>query len=225
MTGAQGPTPSPTRLGRYIRQRRGELGLTQEELARRAGLKQTNISTIERGYILEPGPERLEAIAIALGVDLSVLVELTEQRRYHVVRVDDDARTVPVYGYIPADSVRFTAPLADLPAVAVPAEMLEGAQDPYGLIVTGDCLLRAGIASGDVVILDRPHGRKPRSGQIVAVRLLDEVTLKRWFVTDDGHVELLDGEDRIVATLDGRESAEVIGLYVWHVPDPARGRG
>jgi len=222
---SQSERPTPTRLGRYIRKRRGELGLTQEELAARAGLKQTNISQIERGEIVEPGPERLAAIAIALGVELSDLVELTEQRRYHVVRVDEDARMVPVYGYIPADAVRFTAPLADLPAVTVPVEMLEGAQDPFGLIVTGDCLLRAGIASGDVVILDRPHGRRPRSGQIVAVRFGDEVTLKRWFVTDDGHIELLDGEDRVVVTLDGRESAEIIGLYVWHVPDPARGRG
>lgn len=92
-----------TMFGSWMRQRRLEMELTQEELEARAGLKQTNISQIERGEIVEPGPERLAAIAIALGVELSDLVELTEQRRYHVVRVDEDARMVPVYGYIPAD--------------------------------------------------------------------------------------------------------------------------
>jgi len=217
-------TSSPTQLGRYIRKLRAERQWTQWDLADRVGLRQTDISAIERGAVREPDLQTLAALAEALGESYETLLELTARRRYHVVRVASDV-AVPVYGYIPADSVRIAAPLDDLPAVDVPAVRLEGAQDPYGLIVRGDCLRSIGIVSGDVVILDRPNGRRPRAGQVVAVRLGDEVTLKRWMMTDDGLVELRDGDDRVVATLDGRDSAEVVGLYVWHLPDATRGQG
>jgi len=57
-------------LGGVVRQRRRELGLTQEELAERIGgnVRQSDISRLERGGIGLPRRDRLEAIAAALDV-------------------------------------------------------------------------------------------------------------------------------------------------------------
>ena len=57
-------------LGRTIRDRRQELGLTQEELADRigAGVTQSEVSRLERGKIRLPRRERFERLAGALGL-------------------------------------------------------------------------------------------------------------------------------------------------------------
>lgn len=60
-------TPS---FGEVIRQRRVELGMTQEELAERVGesVRQSDISRLERDYVALPRRDRLEALAAALEV-------------------------------------------------------------------------------------------------------------------------------------------------------------
>ena len=63
-------------LGNYVRERRGDLGLTQEELAARIGgsATQAEISRLERGAIAFPRRQRLEALAAALEVTLGSLL-------------------------------------------------------------------------------------------------------------------------------------------------------
>jgi transcriptional regulator with XRE-family HTH domain len=58
------------RLGTFIRERRMELGLTQEQLAERMGsaVRQAEVSRLERGQIAFPRRERLDMIAAALEV-------------------------------------------------------------------------------------------------------------------------------------------------------------
>ena len=61
-------------LGQTIRNRRETLGLTQEQLAERAGLHWTFISGVERG-IRNISIMKLHRIAISLGVRLRDLVD------------------------------------------------------------------------------------------------------------------------------------------------------
>jgi transcriptional regulator with XRE-family HTH domain len=63
-------------LGNYVRGRRAELGLTQEELAARIGgsATQAEISRLERGMVALPRRSRLEALAAALEVTLGSLL-------------------------------------------------------------------------------------------------------------------------------------------------------
>jgi transcriptional regulator with XRE-family HTH domain len=69
----------PASLGTFIRERRQDLGLTQEELAARVGptMRQAEISRLEQGRIALPRRERLEAIAAALEVSLGELLVRT----------------------------------------------------------------------------------------------------------------------------------------------------
>lgn len=66
----------PNRLGEVIRARRIELGLTQEQLAERIGdgVRQAEISRLEGGRVEQPRRQRLEKIAVALGVPLGELL-------------------------------------------------------------------------------------------------------------------------------------------------------
>jgi DNA-binding XRE family transcriptional regulator len=63
-----------TALGRAIRARRKQVGLSQEALAERAGLHSNYIGMIERGQ-RNPSATTLFAVAKALGLSLATLVE------------------------------------------------------------------------------------------------------------------------------------------------------
>ena len=60
------------RFGGAVRQRRQELGLSQEDLAERAELHRTYISDIERGS-RNPSLQNIEKIAKALQTSISLL--------------------------------------------------------------------------------------------------------------------------------------------------------
>jgi transcriptional regulator with XRE-family HTH domain len=55
------------RLGRALRQRRGELNLTQPDLAERAGVSLPYLYMLEVGGLPQPEPEPLARVAKALG--------------------------------------------------------------------------------------------------------------------------------------------------------------
>ena len=64
-----------TTLGTYIRQRRQELGLSQEQLAERIGesVSQSDVSRLEKDRITLPRRRRMEQLAVALEVSLGEL--------------------------------------------------------------------------------------------------------------------------------------------------------
>ena len=58
-----------------IRELRKKRGISQNELARRAGVKQSVISYIENGRTKHPRIDTLTAIAAVLGVSVDTLVK------------------------------------------------------------------------------------------------------------------------------------------------------
>ena len=63
-----------TLLGMAIKTRRASLGISQEELAYRAGLHRTYISDLERGA-RNPSVESIEKLAAALQISVAKLFE------------------------------------------------------------------------------------------------------------------------------------------------------
>jgi len=61
-------------LGEAVRRRREELGLTQAQLAERAGLKQPAVARFEAGGTMPTLP-MLERLAAALGLQLTVQLQ------------------------------------------------------------------------------------------------------------------------------------------------------
>lgn len=68
-------TSSPTTVADYVRVKRGELRLTQQQLADDAGLPVETVNRIENGRQM-PRAGTLAAIATALGVPASELDQL-----------------------------------------------------------------------------------------------------------------------------------------------------
>ncbi len=67
----------PTPFGKHIRARRIELGLTQDEVARRAGMSQKTLGSLELGQRQYPTPQQVRTLAAALrsrSAELQILV-------------------------------------------------------------------------------------------------------------------------------------------------------
>ena len=65
-----------TSLGNYVRERRQDIGLSQEQLAERVGgtYRQSDISRIERGHVSLPRLANLERLAASLDVPVGELL-------------------------------------------------------------------------------------------------------------------------------------------------------
>lgn len=75
-----------TLLGNVIRRERAALGISQEELAARAGLHRTYVSDVERGA-RNPSLESVVKLARALELSLPALFEKTPQGRTRAVEI------------------------------------------------------------------------------------------------------------------------------------------
>ncbi len=87
-----------TLLGVAIKTQRGSLGISQEELAYRAGLHRTYVSDVERGA-RNPSIESIEKLASALEVSLSMLFEQAgngsqAKQLVEILLVEDNLRDV-----------------------------------------------------------------------------------------------------------------------------------
>jgi CheY-like chemotaxis protein len=80
-----------TLLGNAIRRKRSALGISQEELAARAGLHRTYVSDVERGA-RNPSLESVDKLARALELSLPKLLETTslDQTLVEILLVEDE---------------------------------------------------------------------------------------------------------------------------------------
>jgi CheY-like chemotaxis protein len=80
-----------TLLGEAIRKKRSSLGISQEELAARAGLHRTYVSDVERGA-RNPSLDSVEKLARALELSLPALLERAghEQTLVEILLVEDE---------------------------------------------------------------------------------------------------------------------------------------
>ena len=101
------PYPAPTRrpqsiIGKYIRDKRNEIHISQMRLAARCGLKQSHVSMIETGNS-HPRRSSADKIADALRVPRGEFWEIVRQSKEESTRriVDDGSALVQIGLYIP----------------------------------------------------------------------------------------------------------------------------
>ena len=91
------PQNSDIGLGHRLRDHRRRLGLSQSQLAEKAGVNQGYLSSIENGDRM-PRHDTLRAIAVALGVPEGVLLGAGDG---HDAPQALDTRELPIFGAIP----------------------------------------------------------------------------------------------------------------------------
>lgn len=62
-------------IGKNIKKARNKLGLTQDDLVRKSGVKHTTLTKIESDVVVKPGVQTVAKIAEALGVPIEDLVK------------------------------------------------------------------------------------------------------------------------------------------------------
>lgn len=165
-------------------------GITQEELASALGVSRSTIGMYETGS-REPGFETSEAIADIFNVDMDYLMGRSLVERKHPVASD-----IPP-GFMPLPET-YKVPLVGRIACGQPITAEENIEDymdvPKGkhvdfcLLCEGDSMIDAGIDDGDIVYIRKQPDVE--NGQIAAVRIGDEATLKRVYKAND-HITLM----------------------------------
>lgn len=92
-----------SQFGTTLRLLRVDSGLSVRELARRVGVSSAYLSRVEHGYDAAPTPDRLLAVADALGLPRAALLELARQAG---PAVDGYLRRVPAAGALFLDVAR-----------------------------------------------------------------------------------------------------------------------
>jgi len=62
-------------IGENIKRIRAKQGISQDDLARKAGLKYSTLAKIEGDFVTKPGVQMIAKIAKALGVPMEDLVQ------------------------------------------------------------------------------------------------------------------------------------------------------
>jgi repressor LexA len=121
-----------------------------------------------------------------------------------------EARTIPVFGAIPAGFAEMAEVQADRTlAFDAAALRLPRTARVFGLEVRGDSMTGAGILDGDLVLLE--HGPAPQDGDIVAALIDGETTLKRFRMRNGRPV--LQAENPAYPELTPVRDLQVQGIY------------
>ncbi|HBK27345.1 MAG TPA: repressor LexA [Dialister sp.] len=163
--------------------------LTQTDLHERTGINKSSISTYLRGDY-KAKQDKVDLLSSALNVSPAWLMGFdvpmtpnTDNEKVNISSIKNivpiEKRMIPVIGTIAAGK----------PIIAdehietyVPCDIDIHAD--FGLIVHGDSMIDAGIYDGDIVFIkEQPVVEE---GQIAAVRIDDDATLKRFYKTEDG---------------------------------------
>lgn len=168
------------RIGARIEQRRKELGLTLDDIAQEIGVAKSTVQRYEKGTIEKIKLPVMEAIARALNVNPAWLCFKSD-----VMEPAIPIRPAPP-NIIPMPQT-YKVPLVGTIACGQPILAVEDADEivevpghikaDFALRCKGDSMIDARICDGDIVYI---HSQpEVENGQIAAVRIGDEATLKK----------------------------------------------
>lgn len=195
-------------FGNVLKLFRKRCGISQEKLADLLGTTKQVISRYERG-------ERSPKISVAkkyaeiLGMTLEQLNGAYLASGDNVVNMADvPSRIVPIVGEI-ACGTPITAEENVTGQVAVPSY----ASADFALVCKGDSMTGARIMDGDLVCIRQQDD--VTDGQIAAVLIDTEATLKRVYHNPDGTITLVAENPKYpprIVGLDSTEDVRIIGL-------------
>lgn len=175
---------------------RKERGLSQAALATELGFTKSSVNMYERGD-REPGLESLETIADFFNVDMDYLLGKSDVQNRFLYTPASDAESVALTDNILPMPVTYKVPLLGTIACGEPILAAENIEDnievpehihaDFALRCKGDSMINARIHDGDIVYIRQQPA--VNNGEIAAVLIGDEATLKRVYVYED-HVVL-----------------------------------
>lgn len=175
-------------VGKNIKNRRKELDLTQEDIAKRIGVSKQTVQKYESGVIANVPSDKIEMVAEILKTTPAKLMGWEDPDRYLSPTITDDVVTFPVIGEIAAGYDEIAVEDWSGETVEVPKSYLRGRDrsEFFVLSVHGDSMYPL-YQDGDKVLILR-QSTLNRSGDVGAIVYDSEyATLKK--------VEYVQGED------------------------------
>ncbi|MCT6874822.1 LexA family protein [Frischella perrara] len=163
-------------LGKRIKARREELGLTQQEIAEKVGIKQQSYQAIESGETKKP--RNLYELSIALKCDLAWLLSGKEKEINNVEMIKIISHQVPLISYVQAGIWREICEIKDSTGFDYVMTSLELSEKAFALEIKGDSM-EPEFKEGDIIIVDPIV--KPMPGEfVVAINGDAEATFKKY---------------------------------------------
>ncbi|MDI3284013.1 transcriptional repressor LexA [Polyangium sp. 15x6] len=182
----QGLTERQQQVLHYIRQSINERGYppTLREIGAHMGIRSTNgvndhLRALERkGYLTR---EDMKSRALR-PKDMSAANARSDEPLSMPEAPEDDLVEVPVVGRIAA-GLPLLAEEHVIDTVRIDRMLVRGGREIFGLKVTGDSMIEAGILNGDYIFVRRqPTAQR---GEIVVALIGDEATVKYYFPEKD----------------------------------------
>ncbi|MDI1432176.1 transcriptional repressor LexA [Polyangium sorediatum] len=182
----QGLTERQQQVLHYIRQSIHERGYppTLREIGAHMGIRSTNgvndhLRALERkGYLTR---EDMKSRALR-PKDMSAANVRADEQLSMPEAPEDDLLEVPVVGRIAA-GLPLLAEEHVIDTVRIDRMLVRGGREIFGLKVTGDSMIEAGILNGDYIFVRRqPTAQR---GEIVVALIGDEATVKYYFPEKD----------------------------------------
>lgn len=137
-------------------------------------------------------------------------IELLVDNEY--IEKSDDTLDIPLIGKVSAGSPIEAIAMPD-EYFTIPAALLSKKAEVFGLKVSGDSMINAGIFDGDIAIIERKNDAN-NGDMVVAMTSEHEVTLKSFYKEKD-HVRLEPENDSMEAIKLDNVSilGKIVGLY------------
>lgn len=175
-------------VGDRIRQVRQEQDVTQQELADYIGVSKQAVYKYENNIVTNIPTDKVDAIAKRLKVSPAYLMGWEEQPEPKKPTIPPGFEPMPKMKKIPLiGSIACGEPITAIQNREGEIDAPENMQCDFALRCKGDSMIGAGIHDGDAVYIRiQPE---VENGQIAAVRIGDEATLKRVYLHKD-YIEL-----------------------------------
>ena len=165
--------------GERIKEARKMRGMTQTELAEKIGMKFSAIHKYENGLVVNLKRETIAALANALEVSPAWLMCME-----HEIHLPSNIIPMPVMRKVPlVGSIACGTPILAEENLDGTVEAPDHVHADFALRCKGDSMINARIFDGDIVYIRQQESVE--HGEIAAVLIGDEATLKRVYIYDD----------------------------------------
>lgn len=184
-------------MGNYLSERRKELGLTQREVAEEVGVAEATVSRWESGEIANMRRDKIAALAKVLHCSPDFVMT---GESAPAPAIPPGFEPLPKMVKRPlVGSIACGEPITAEENIEGYVDVPENVQCDFCLRCKGDSMIDAGIHDGDVVYIHITP--QVENGQIAAVRIDGEATLKRVFWDESSQTLTLLAENRNFAPL------------------------
>lgn len=171
-----------------LKARRTELGLTQLDVANAVGVSEATVSRWESGDIANMKRSRIAALASVLKISPSIIMGWNENPEIRLPSDDIIIIPMPTMRKIPlVGSIACGTPILAEENCEGEVDVPDHVRADFALRCKGDSMINARIFDGDIVYIRQQESVE--HGEIAAVIIDDEATLKRVYLYED-HISL-----------------------------------